>query len=63
METLSSPAIRNFPRVFMGVGEGKFVFIEMEPAGRSKAEQGTSGFEFITNTVGHFPFILTVMLF
>lgn len=61
METLSSPAIRNFPRVFMR--EGKFVFIEMEPAGRSKAEQGTSGFEFITNTVGHFPFILTVMLF
>lgn len=36
----------------MGVGEDKFVFIEMEPAGRSKAEQGTSGFEFITNTVG-----------
>lgn len=63
METLFSPAIRYFPRVFMGVGEGKFVFIEKEPASRSKAEQGTSEFEFITNTVGHFPFILTVMLF
>lgn len=47
----------------MGVREGRFVFIEMEPASRSKAEQGTSEFEFITNTLGHFPFILTVMSF
>ncbi|KAF4799599.1 Tomoregulin-2 [Turdus rufiventris] len=31
----------------------------MEPASRSKAEQGTSEFEFITSTLGHFPFILT----
>lgn len=45
----------------MGVREGKFVFIEMEPAGRSKAGQGTSELEFITNPVGHFPFLVTVM--
>lgn len=57
------PAINDFPRVFMRVREGKFVFIEMEPAGRSKAGQGTSEFEFITNPVGHFPFIVTVMPF
>lgn len=49
--------------MFVGVRESKFVFIEMEPDGRSKAEQGMSEFGFITDTVGHFLFIFIVMPF
>lgn len=62
-ETLFSCAISNFPSVFVCERESKFVFIEMVPDGRSKAEQGMSEFGFITDMVGHFLFILTIVPF
>lgn len=43
--------------------ESKCVFIEVEPDSGRKAVHDVSELGFITDTVEHFLFILTIMLF